>query len=80
MIREGAQDVEARVFLEKALLDDALRAKMGDHLARRCQKLLDDRVRAILIGRTSWRLFAGGRERLEQLYALAGEAAEKLAR
>ncbi|KKL77751.1 hypothetical protein LCGC14_2031730, partial [marine sediment metagenome] len=32
----------------------------------------------ILIGRTSWLLFSGGQERLEQLYALTGEAAEKL--
>ncbi|HUU21046.1 MAG TPA: hypothetical protein VM389_00795, partial [Phycisphaerae bacterium] len=78
MIREGAQDMEARVFLEKALLDDARRAKLGEDLARRCQQLLDDRVHAILIGRTSWLLFSGGQRRLEQLYALAGEAAGKL--
>ncbi len=78
MIRQGAQDMEARVYLEKALLDDALRARMGEDLARRCQQMLDDRLRAILIGRTSWLLFSDGQERLERLYALTGEAAEKL--
>ena len=78
MIRQGAQDMEARVYLEKSLLDDALRARLGEDLARRCQQLLDDRLRAVLIGRTSWLLFSGGQERLERLYALAGEAAEKL--
>jgi len=78
MIRAGAQDLEARIFLEKALLDPEMRARLGEELARRCQQLLDDRVRAILLGRTSWLFFSGGRERLEQLYALAGEAAGKL--
>jgi hypothetical protein len=80
MIREGAQDLEARIFLEKALLDPALRAGLGEDLAQRCQQLLDDRVRAVLLGRTSWLLFAGGQERLERLYALADEVAVKLGR
>jgi hypothetical protein len=78
MIRQGAQDLEARIFLEKALLDHAMRAKLGEDLAQRCQQLLDDRVRAVLLGRTSWLFFAGGQERLEKLYALAGEAAAAL--
>jgi len=80
MIREGAQDLEARIFLEKALLDPALRATLGDGLAQRAQQLLDDRVRAVLRGRTSWLFFSGGQERLERLYALAAEAAGKLGR
>ncbi len=78
MIRQGAQDMEARAFLEKVLLEDSLRIKLDEDLAVRCRELLDDRVRAILVGRTSWLLFSGGQERLEQLYALAGEVAEKL--
>ncbi len=80
MIREGAQDVEARIFLEKALLDPALRARLGDDLAQRAQQILDDRLRAVLLGRTSWLLFAGGQERVERLYALAGEASARLGR
>ncbi len=78
MIRQGAQDLEARIFLEKALLDPDLRAKLGDGLAQRCQQLLDDRVRAVLTGRTSWLLLSSGQARLEKLYALAAEAAGKL--
>ncbi len=77
MIREGAQDMEARIFLEKTLLDPAARAKIGDDLSHRCQQLLDDRVRAILLGRTSWLMFAGGADRRERLYELAGEVAGK---
>jgi hypothetical protein len=78
MIREGAQDLEARIFLEKALLDPDMQARLGEDLAQRCQQLLDDRVRAILLGRTSWLFVSGGQQRLEKLYALAGEAADKL--
>jgi hypothetical protein len=80
MLREGAQDLEARIFLEKALLDLELRAKLGEDLAQRCQQLLDDRTRAVLLGRTSWHFFAGGPERLERLNTLAGEAAGRLAK
>jgi len=46
MIRENQQEIAARVFVEKALLDKARRAKLGDDLARRVQALLDERVRA----------------------------------
>jgi hypothetical protein len=50
MIREGLQECEARIFIEDALTDDKLRAKLGDDLAARAQKLLDDRVRAMRRG------------------------------
>jgi ADP-ribosylglycohydrolase len=63
MIREGARDLEPRVYLEKALLDPASKAKLGDDLAGRIQQLLDDRVRAILIGRGSWQMFSGSAKR-----------------
>ena len=45
MARDGVQQCEARVFLEKALLDKARRDKIGDALAARCQKILDERTR-----------------------------------
>jgi hypothetical protein len=80
MLRSGAQDLEARIFLEKALLDPAARESMGAELADRCQQLLDDRVRANLIGRAAWLFFSRGEERLEKLYELAGEVAGKLGR
>jgi hypothetical protein len=55
-----------------------MRAALGTDLANRCQQLLDDRVRANLIGRAAWLFFAGAQERLEKLYELAGEVAGKL--
>ena len=78
MLREGAQDLEARVSLEKALLDATQRARLGDDLAKRCQDLLDERVRANVIGRASWKFFQGGPGRVERLYDLTAEVAGKL--
>jgi glycosyl hydrolase family 123 len=78
MLREGAQDLEARVFLEKALLDPAQKAKLGKELAARCQKLLDDRTRAIIFAKASWRFFSISQDDRAKLYATAAEAAAKL--
>jgi hypothetical protein len=49
--REGVQECEARIFIERALTDDALRAKLGGELASRCQQMLDERHRAMWKGR-----------------------------
>ncbi len=45
LLREGLQEAEARIFIEKALTDDTLRAKLGKELADRAQQMLDDRTR-----------------------------------
>jgi hypothetical protein len=47
MLREGIQECEARIFIEKALLDEAKKAKLGDK-AKEFQDLLDERVRFVL--------------------------------
>jgi hypothetical protein len=78
MLREGAQDLEPRVFLEKALLDTAVRARLGEDLAKRCQGLLDERVRAIRAGLTCPQLVVENQERLGRLYELAAEVAAKV--
>ncbi len=39
-LREGVQDAEAYVVVERALTEDALRAKLGEDLARRCEDYL----------------------------------------
>jgi hypothetical protein len=79
MIRLAAQECEARIFLEKALTDPAAMARLGPELAKRCQDLLDDRVRAINVGRASWLFYSGSDARLSRLYELTAEAAAKLA-
>jgi hypothetical protein len=45
LVRENLQEVEARVFLEKTLLDEARRAKLGTEFAGQVQELLDNRTR-----------------------------------
>ncbi|MFW6158860.1 MAG: glycoside hydrolase domain-containing protein [Planctomycetota bacterium] len=48
MLREGAQDAEARIFLERALTDERLRAKLGAELVAECQRVLDERTRHLI--------------------------------
>jgi len=44
---EGVQECEARIAIETALTDPALRAKLGDDLAARAQDLLDEQQRCL---------------------------------
>ena len=46
---EGVQECEARIMIERALSDDALKARLGTDLATRAQALLDKRLH------TMWR-------------------------
>jgi len=43
VFREGLQECEARIAIETALTDDALKAKLGPQLASRAQNVLDER-------------------------------------
>ena len=43
--RAGVQECEARIALERILTDEALKAKLGADLAKRCQDVLDQRLR-----------------------------------
>ena len=45
MLREGLQECEARIAIDKALMDAEKRAKLGPELAQEAQNLLDQRVR-----------------------------------
>ncbi len=88
MIREGVQDAETRVFIEKALLDEAKKAKLGEKLAARLQDMLDKRTRAcrrsFTYGTTTarwnslWFTASGWQERSGALYSAAAEVAAKL--
>jgi hypothetical protein len=46
-IRQGVQECEARIYIEKALTNDALRRRLPNALARRCRRILDDRTQRI---------------------------------
>ncbi|MFC1672407.1 HEAT repeat domain-containing protein [Planctomycetota bacterium] len=77
MTREGVQECEARIFIEKVLLDKAQRAKLGEEKAKKIQELLDDRIRAGLWGKDNygWYVSSGWQDRSAKLYATAAEVA-----
>ena len=43
-LREGVQECEARIAIERALTDERLKARLGPALAAQCQEMLDERT------------------------------------
>jgi hypothetical protein len=82
-VREGLQETEARIFIEKALVDVKKRARLGD-LADRAEALLDERVRGFLAATKNkgagWAPWSEGdwQERSAELYSTAAEVAARL--
>jgi hypothetical protein len=79
--RESAQQIEARVFLEKAWLDPAAPDILGKDLNARSRTLLDERIRIVNVsaqggdGAEAWFISSGWRDRARRFFALAGEVA-----
>ncbi len=81
--RENLQEVEARVFIERALTDEATKARLGDDLAARCRSALDERIRMCLYSWAegeAWFISSDWCKRTEVLFGLAGEVARKMGR
>ena len=88
LLREALQDMEARIFVQDALLDHA--DKLGPDLAQRCKDVCDDRTRRLhyysnCMMASYHRIFPRDifdeewyRRNTGQLYALAGEVAKAL--
>jgi hypothetical protein len=78
MLRATAQECEARVVIEKALLDPAAKARLGEALAGHCQEVLDERQRDLIACSQSWWCFNGWswESRAGELYRLAAEVAK----
>ena len=55
-IREGVQECEARIAVERALSDPVLREKLGDELAGRAKQILDERLLYMWKGFSTLRL------------------------
>ncbi len=53
MLLEGLQAMEARIYIEKALLDEQARQIIGEEPALRAQRLLEERHNSFLRGRSS---------------------------
>ena len=77
-IRASAQECEARMRIERALLDPAAKAKLGKELAERCQSALDERQQRMYLSTQSTWFLMGWQERAAELYGLAGEVAKTL--
>jgi len=80
MLREGIQECEARIFIEKALDNEQLRARLGEELVKRCREVLNERFKMHLVGRISWAWFAssGWQDRTARLYNLTAQVAEAI--
>ena len=79
--RENAQEIEARVFIEKALEDKTKRSRLGADLATRARALLDNRTRLAqqgAQGSSRTVLALGVQELSEELYELTAEVSKKL--
>jgi len=81
-MREGVQNCEARIFIEKILLDTGLRGKLGEALAARAQKVLDERtwIMAHCSRDAAWFFGTGFTERQNKLYGVAADVAKALAK
>ena len=58
-LRDGLQESEARIFIEKALLDPAQAAKLGPDLVQRCRTTLDARIPAMWHAMSNLQMFGG---------------------
>jgi hypothetical protein len=83
--REILQELEARIYVEKALLDPQGPEIMGEELTRRCWRALDERIRIAKRSATysgagaaeAWYISSGWRERAEKIFLLAGQVHAK---
>ncbi len=83
LIREGIEECEARIFIERALLDEGLRTRLGVNLATECQALLDERTRIVQwstwhAGNYEYFLSSDWQERSRKLYDTAARVARAL--
>ena len=82
MLVENIQECEARIFIEKALLD--FPDKLSQALAQHCQQVLDERTRFIrwcyMNDGATWLWYpsSGWQQRSAKLYSAAAEVAEAL--
>ncbi len=79
--RENLQEMEARIYIEKALLDAKAKAMLGEDLASRCRGALDERIRMCLHASGEgqpWFISADWNHRTEVLFSLAAEVSKRL--
>lgn len=77
MLRQGVQEAEARIFLEKVLSDRVLSESLGKTLSAKAQAVLDDRATLFLMVKTAWEAYSCSdlSDRRRRLFSVAGEVA-----
>jgi len=55
--RDGVQECEARIVIERALCDETLRDKLGPDLVRRCEEYLQNRHMLMWLSLSDLQLF-----------------------
>jgi hypothetical protein len=87
MLREGAQECEARVVLDAALGNPVTRGKLGEALVKRCEQILKERdaaFRWVCRGGWSrpegweWYEASGWEDRAHALFTCAGDVSRVL--
>jgi hypothetical protein len=92
LLREGMQECEAKIFIEKALFDKEAKARLGEGLIEKCWNMLDVRRELQRLMRSidgpTWQtgsrwgqdLYHGfnWQERSEELYSAAAEVAGRM--
>jgi hypothetical protein len=75
MLREGIQECEARIYIERALSDEETKARLSPDLIARCEDLLRGRIHARMFGLLAWEWYIGSdwQSSAEDLYRLAWE-------
>ena len=59
-MREGLLECEARIAIEKALINPASRTKLGEELAARCRRHLGERLKLMWYSLNNFQMHAGG--------------------
>ncbi len=81
--RESAQEIEARIYLEKAWLDPRAPQIIGEELVSDIRRLLDTRIRILNItasqgdAAAAWFISSGWKERNQSLFDLADRVQKK---
>lgn len=81
--REATQEAQARIYIEKALLDDEAEKRLGQALIDQSRETLDERIRIYMRADgegEAWFISSDWRERSERLYTLAAEVQAKFGR
>jgi hypothetical protein len=82
VLREGVQECEARIAMERVLTDPALKARLSSDLARHAQDVLDERLRETWLSGSDLHLYSQNRgyatAHLNHADAYAGEGGDRV--